>query len=134
MTKLLSCVLLAAALPVAGFSQLAPEVSWAAGSRSDYHVIPNLTYVTANNYEAKLDVYSRADSDVAEPTLIFIHGGGWTGGTKESSIPALLPWMAMGWNIVNVEYRLARVSPAKPVSGVLAPPTRSCPASGHPAE
>jgi len=112
MTKLLSCVLLAAALPLAGLSQLSPAVSWAAGRRSAYHVIPNLTYVTANNYEAKLDVYSRADTDVAQPTLIFIHGGGWTGGTKEGSIPALLPWMAMGWNIVNGEYRLARGSPA----------------------
>lgn len=112
MTKLLSCFLLVAALPVAGFCQLSPAVTWAAGSRSAYRVLPNLTYVTANNYEAKLDVYSRADSDVAEPTLMFIHGGGWTGGTKESSLPALLPWMAMGWNIVNVEYRLARVSPA----------------------
>lgn len=112
MMKLLSCILLAAALPVAALSQLSPATAWAAGIRSDYHITPNLTYVTANNYEAKLDVYSRADSDAAEPTLIFIHGGGWTGGTKESSLPALLPWMAMRWNVVNVEYRLARVSSA----------------------
>jgi acetyl esterase/lipase len=45
------------------------------------------------------------------PTVIWIHGGGWTGGTKESftGVPAFL---AMGMNVVNVEYRLARTAPA----------------------
>jgi acetyl esterase/lipase len=42
--------------------------------------------------------------------LIWIHGGGWTGGTKESALMSLMPWFEMGWNVVNVEYRLARVS------------------------
>jgi acetyl esterase/lipase len=41
---------------------------------------------------------------------MFIHGGGWVGGTKEAITTALLPWLAMGWNVVNVEYRMAPVS------------------------
>jgi acetyl esterase/lipase len=44
--------------------------------------------------------------------VIYIHGGGWTGGTKEASTDKILPWFEMGWNVVNVEYRLARVSNA----------------------
>jgi acetyl esterase/lipase len=75
-----------------------------------YRVTPNLTYLTANNFEAKLDVYSRSDMTTPQPTLIWIHGGGWTGGTKESATFSLLPYMEMGWNVVNVEYRLAKVS------------------------
>ena len=75
-----------------------------------YRVVPNITYLTANNYEAKLDVYSRRDVTTPQPTLIWIHGGGWVGGTKESATFSLLPYMEMGWNVVNVEYRLARVS------------------------
>jgi len=35
-----------------------------------------------------------------------MHGGFWVAGTKETAITALLPWMEMGWNVVNVEYRL----------------------------
>jgi acetyl esterase/lipase len=31
-------------------------------------------------------------------------------GTKEGSLLSLLPWMEMGWNVVNVEYRLGRVA------------------------
>ncbi|HEY3045277.1 MAG TPA: alpha/beta hydrolase [Vicinamibacterales bacterium] len=75
-----------------------------------YRVTPNITYVTANNFEAKLDVYSRSDVTTPQPTMIWIHGGGWTGGTKESATFSLLPYMEMGWNVVNVEYRLAKVS------------------------
>ncbi len=75
-----------------------------------YRVVPNITYLTANNFDAKLDVYSRSDVTTPQPTLIWIHGGGWTGGNKEGATFSLLPYMEMGWNVVNVEYRLARVS------------------------
>ena len=77
---------------------------------ASYRVTPNITYLTANNFEAKLDVYSRSDSTTPQPTLIWIHGGGWTGGTKESATFSLLPYLEMGWNVVNVEYRLAKIS------------------------
>jgi acetyl esterase/lipase len=77
-----------------------------------YRIVPNITYVTANNYEAKLDVYSRSDTQTPQPTIIYIHGGGWTGGTKETQLFNLFPYLEMGWNAVNVEYRLARVSEA----------------------
>jgi acetyl esterase/lipase len=77
-----------------------------------YRVTPNITYLTANNFEAKLDVYSRSDATPPQPTMIWIHGGGWTGGNKEGATFSLLPYLEMGWNVVNVEYRLARVSPA----------------------
>lgn len=75
-----------------------------------YRITPNVTYLTANNFEAKLDVYSRSDVTSPQPTLIWIHGGGWTGGAKEGALFSLLPYLEMGWNVVNVEYRLARIS------------------------
>src|SRR5271170_3466455 len=91
-------------------AQLSPTATWATHAANEYQAFPNITYLTANNYEAKLDVYKRRDANGPQPTLIWIHGGGWTGGAKESAILSLMPWMEMGWNIVNVEYRLARVS------------------------
>jgi acetyl esterase/lipase len=75
-----------------------------------YRVTPNITYLTANNFEAKLDVYARGDATTPQPTMVWIHGGGWTGGNKEGATFSLLPYMEMGWNVVNVEYRLAKVS------------------------
>src|SRR5204863_8925630 len=37
---------------------------------------------------------------------VYMHGGFWVAGTKETAVTKLFPWMEMGWNIINVEYRL----------------------------
>jgi acetyl esterase/lipase len=84
--------------------------TFAAEAQVGYRAIPNITYLTANNYEAKLDLYQARGQAVPQPTVLYIHGGGWTAGSKESSILTLLPYFEMGFNVVNVEYRLARVS------------------------
>jgi acetyl esterase/lipase len=88
----------------------AQNANWTYEFANHYQVLPNITYLTANNYESKLDVYQRRDVQDPQPTLIFIHGGGWTGGTKEAVVNKILPYLEMGWNVVNVEYRLAKAS------------------------
>lgn len=93
-------------------AQLTPTAEWATHAQNEYQVIPNVTYLTANGFDAKLDVYRRRDVQAPQPTLVFYHGGGWIGGTKESSFMSLMPWLEMGWTVVNVEYRMARVSQA----------------------
>jgi acetyl esterase/lipase len=111
MTKaILSLTVLSFGLCETAFGQLSPAGTWAAQFANNYQVTPNVTYLVANNYEAKLDIYERRNAAGPQPTLIHIHGGGWTGGTKESALSFLLPWFEMGWNVVNVEYRLAKVS------------------------
>jgi acetyl esterase/lipase len=75
--------------------------------------VPNLVYERANGWEGKLDVYAQRTAPNAPPSpvVIFIHGGGWVQGTKEgSAIRGVLPYIAMGYSVVNVEYRLANVS------------------------
>ena len=95
---------------VAAQAALSPTAEWAVHAQNQYQVLANVTYLTANGYESKLDVYRRRDVQGPQPTVVFYHGGGWIGGTKESSILSLVPWLEMGWNVVNVEYRMARVS------------------------
>jgi acetyl esterase/lipase len=75
-----------------------------------YRVVPNISYLTANNWDAKLDVYQSRDATTPGPTLIYFHGGGWVAGSKEASSLTFLPFLDMGWNVVNVEYRLAKIS------------------------
>jgi acetyl esterase/lipase len=94
----------------AAFAQLSPQAAWAARAQSDYDVIPNVTYVTAGNTEVKLDIYRRRGVTAPQPTMIHFHGGFWAAGTKEAGQMSLLPWFEMGWNVVNVEYRLARMA------------------------
>jgi len=97
---------------IRGFSQLPPPATWAANAAGSYQVVPNLTYQIASGQELKLDIYRRRDVTTAQPTLVFTHGGFWAAGSKESSVMALIPWLEMGWNVVNVQYRLARIAPA----------------------
>jgi acetyl esterase/lipase len=101
---------MAAALPQSGFAQLSPSATWAAHAPTEYQIFPNVTYLTASNYEVKLDVYQRRNATTPQPTILFMHGGFWAAGAKESSLMSLMPWFEMGWNVVNVEYRLARVA------------------------
>jgi len=88
------------------------STEWAVHAANQYQIFPNLTYLTASNFEAKLDIYKRRDTTGPQPTVIYIHGGFWAAGTKEGSLMSLIPWFEMGWNVVNVEYRLARVAVA----------------------
>jgi acetyl esterase/lipase len=93
-------------------AQLSEKATWATQAQNRYVIKPNITYGVQNNFETKLDVYQRRDTTGPQPTIIYIHGGGWTGGSKETSVMALFPYFEMGWNVVNVEYRLERISPA----------------------
>mgnify|MGYP000600775934 CR=1 FL=1 len=79
---------------------------------STYSVIPNLTYQRAGGVDLKLDVYRPRDVQGPNPTLMYIHGGGWTNGSKESSALTFLPYLEKGWTVVNVAYRLADVAHA----------------------
>lgn len=89
---------------------LSPAAAWAIHAQNAYQVTANVTYLTASGYESKLDVYRRRDVQTPQPTVIFFHGGGWILGTKETAITSIMPWLEMGWNVVNVEYRMARVA------------------------
>jgi acetyl esterase/lipase len=96
--------------PAAGRAQappLLPDLVRLAGA---YQVIPNITYRVANNSEVKLDVYQPRGLTAPNPTLLYFHGGGWTQGSKESASLTFLPYLEMGWTVLNVEYRLASVS------------------------
>ncbi len=83
---------------------------WTAVVADQYRVTADVVYSTANGYDNKVDLYLPRNAEGPVPTVIYIHGGGWVGGSKESSILRLLPYMRLGMAALNVEYRLARNS------------------------
>jgi acetyl esterase/lipase len=101
-------------LAAPGFAQLSPAAAWATHAANEYQMYPNVTYLTMGGVDLKLDVYKRRTATTPQPTVIYMHGGFWVAGNKEGAILNLLPWMEMGWNVVNVEYRLgaAALAPA----------------------
>lgn len=102
-------VLLCLALAAPALSQETPEQGSAVAIAAGYRVVSNIVYSVADNYEAKLDLYLPRGLQGVSPTLIQIHGGGWVGGSKEGNSLTFLPYLEMGWAVVNVEYRLGRV-------------------------
>lgn len=110
MTKIFQILILCLVLTNFAFAQTADN--WADYVGNEYETVPNVTYQTANNSDLKLDLYMPRNRQQAKPVVIFIHGGGWVEGRKEQDGLLLLPYLAMGWSAVNVEYRLARTSPA----------------------
>ena len=97
-------LLLAVAAP--GFAQLSPTATWATHAANEYQMYPNVTYLTMGDTQLKMDIYRRRTATTPQPTIIYMHGGFWVAGNKEAAILNVLPWMEMGWNVVNVEYRL----------------------------
>jgi len=81
--------------------------------------IPDSVSVEANipydQYkETVLDILQpKAPSKEKRPGVILIHGGGWTGGTKEARVEyAALKYVQHGFVVANVEYRLAKAATA----------------------
>jgi acetyl esterase/lipase len=109
MRRVLLFALLTAAASSPAAAQSAAE--WAAVVANEVRVTTGVTYLTASNWDAKLDVY-RPATPGPHPTLLHIHGGGWTGGSREGVVLRTLPYVQMGFAVVNVSYRLARVAPA----------------------
>ncbi len=108
----LGVILLLLCAPVFGQAQTPDSDKWTDYVAGDYDIQPNITYSIANNTELKLDLYLPKNHTVRSPTLILFHGGGWVAGQKERNVLFLLPYLALGWAAVNVEYRLGRNSPA----------------------
>ena len=108
---LLRAACLIVLLSVPALSQTSND-RWIDYVAGDYDIFPNITYAKANNIELKLDLYLPKNRTNPTPTLILFHGGGWVDGQKERNVLFLLPYLAMGWSAVNVEYRTGHQSPA----------------------
>ncbi len=104
--------LLGVAAPNLASAQLPDAATAFVRVAGSYRIAPNITYLRAGGRDLTLDVYQQRTATAATPTLIYFHGGGWTNGSKEGSALTFLPYLEMGWAVVNVAYRLADVAHA----------------------
>jgi acetyl esterase/lipase len=87
---------------------------WAELTSFDYGIDADIAYGVFNNTPVHLDVWHKNSSSGPVPTLVYFHGGGWVFGAKDGAPNLFLPYIERGWNVVNVEYRMAgnSVAPA----------------------
>jgi acetyl esterase/lipase len=88
-------------------SQQTSQNHWAETASFRYGVDSDITYGVFNNTPVHLDVWQNHAAAGPVPTLMYIHGGGWVFGNKDGAVNLFLPYIERGWNVVNVEYRMA---------------------------
>jgi acetyl esterase/lipase len=99
----------------AGAAPAVPEkemLDAAALLATQYRVEPNIVYLTAGKWDGKLDLYlpRRTQGAGSLPAVINLHGGGWVTGDKDEIALDVLPYLAMGFAVVNADYRTARLA------------------------
>ena len=93
-------------------AQLSETAAFLADISNRYRVVPDVVYHVADGHENTLDLYLPRNASGPTPVVVMFHGGGWVGGTRESRNLRFLPYLEMGWAVVNVSYRLVQVSKA----------------------
>ena len=106
----LAAAVLTVAAPAPARAQLGDVGAFLATLDNHYRVVPDVTYHVASGHENKLDVYAPRNADGPVPVLLLIHGGGWVIGHKDTYTMRVLPYLEMGFAVVNVTYRLADVA------------------------
>lgn len=74
--------------------------------RQRFQVITNVPYTTPPDRVHVGDVYLPTDNSGARPAVLFIHGGGWVGGSKEQSSGIAQALARHGFVVFNINYRL----------------------------
>ena len=110
LSALWACMILFCVGATPTVAQQNETANWAATVQNEFRIIPNITYRQANGVELKIDVYQSRNQNRPAPTFVYYHGGGWVGGSKETNVLRLIPYLQKGWSAVNVQYRLGNVS------------------------
>jgi acetyl esterase/lipase len=68
----------------------------------------DVTYGTRGGRTLKMHLLrTRKPAEGPMPVLVWIHGGGWQGGNKDSGLPLLAPFADTGYFCASIEYRLS---------------------------
>jgi len=111
---------LAVLLPLtSGAADKAPSKAAAKPAKPAPKLPPaTLEDVAYGKHPKQVLTFWKAESDKPTPLLFYIHGGGWTGGTR-ASVAGLLPEMLKnGISVVSIEYRFI---PEATADGVVPP-------------
>ena len=66
----------------------------------------DLEYANVDGQSLKLDLYVPEKTDGKPPLLVWIHGGGWTKGSKSQFNPMFVRLTAEGYAAASIDYRL----------------------------
>ncbi len=102
------------ALLAGGFFLQGPGLALAQKKKGDFkvpesiEVVKNVEYGSGGGRPLKLHILRpKTPPKQAMPVLVWIHGGGWSGGNKESGLGRLVSFVERGYFGATIEYRLS---------------------------
>src|SRR5262245_59851121 len=75
------------------------------------HLAPTYAVVPYGPHPRNVLDFWKADGQGPRPLLIYIHGGGWTGGDKKQDTKNYRPFLDKGISYAAINYRLTPDSP-----------------------
>ena len=69
-------------------------------------IFTNLAYVENGHQRQKLDLFVPRSDDGPLPLIVWIHGGGWQGGSKDGC--PMAAYVARGYVVASINYRLSQ--------------------------
>src|SRR5258706_10557577 len=79
-----------------------------ASAQYSVEVHPNVTYTSASGYPQAMDVYLPLPRTLQpRPGIVCVHGGGWSGGSKEDFTGWANYYASRGYVCATINYRLA---------------------------
>jgi acetyl esterase/lipase len=66
---------------------------------------PTHANVPYGPHERNVLDFWQADGDGPRPLLVYIHGGGWTGGDKQQKSESVQPYLDQGISVASINYR-----------------------------
>lgn len=111
--KALAAAVLLGATSVAAQTQIDPATdptTWALVKAPE--ATKDVVYLQASGKDLHLDVYRNTAFKGPRPVLVYIHGGAWWKGEKPAGWGGFRAYLAAGFSVVTVEYRLTDVARA----------------------
>ena len=97
---------------VFGLSAVGQAGPIVAAGNDEVVIEDNITYGQAGDTELKLDL-ARPQGDGPFPAIVFIHGGGWSGGSRQGYRGEIQEAAKRGYVAATISYRLMQFDETK---------------------
>ena len=92
-------------------------VTFVQGASAQAPTLADVEYARVNQQPLLLDLYLPNAPARDRPLVLFVHGGGWSGGSKSPIASGMLPLLQQGVALASVQYRLVNSTDAARYGG-----------------
>lgn len=92
-------------------------IAWSHSAFAQIPTFADVEYASVNQQPLRLDLYLPSTPLSGRPLVMFVHGGGWSGGSKSPIAAGMLPLLEQGIALASVQYRLVNSNDANLYGG-----------------